>query len=60
LVDPEDSRALAQAIARVLEVPELADSLRRKGRERVEQFSWERTARQTLETYQSVLSDDEE
>ena len=55
LVDPRDAEALARAIARVLTNSELADALRRRGWRRAAEFSWERTARQTLKVYQDVL-----
>lgn len=48
LVDPLDTRAIAQAIERVLSEPGLARSLSESGRQRASAFSWEGTARQTL------------
>jgi glycosyltransferase involved in cell wall biosynthesis len=45
LCEPQDADARASAIARVLEEPGLAQTLRRRGLERARQFSWERTAR---------------
>jgi glycosyltransferase involved in cell wall biosynthesis len=48
LVDPRDPRAIANAIGRVLGDPALADDLRARGRDRAREFSWDRTARETL------------
>ena len=48
LVDPEDPEAIAGAIARVLADSGLRASLSARGLERVQRFSWERCARETL------------
>jgi glycosyltransferase involved in cell wall biosynthesis len=48
LVDPEDRRALREAIERALSE---ADRLGRAGRERAARFTWERTAQLTAEAY---------
>lgn len=53
--DPEDVAGIADALARVLSDPDLADDLRRAGRERAARFSWERTARATLGVYRQVM-----
>jgi glycosyltransferase involved in cell wall biosynthesis len=55
LFDPHDSREIAAAIERLLCEPELADRLRARGRERALIFTWERTARMTLDSYASAL-----
>ena len=55
LVDPYNVEALAEAMQRVLSDHELALDLRRRGFERAAQFTWERTARQTISVYQQVL-----
>jgi glycosyltransferase involved in cell wall biosynthesis len=52
LFDPRDEAAIATAIMRLLDEPELAGDLRARGLWRAQQFSWERTARLTLESYQ--------
>lgn len=44
LVDPEDTAALAHAITRLLDDPELAQRLASAGSAAVQQFSWERVA----------------
>jgi glycosyltransferase involved in cell wall biosynthesis len=47
-VDPDDIDALAAAIGRVLDEPELRRTLVARGRRRLERFSWPRAARETL------------
>ena len=54
LVDPEDVDAIADAVARVLTDPALAEDLRRRGRERAASFTWAATARATLDVYRLV------
>ena len=54
-VDPYDVEALAEAMYRVLSDPDLADDLRRRGLERAARFTWERTARETVQVYREVL-----
>ncbi len=55
LVDPRDPEAMAEAIYHVLQDAELAEELRRRGLERARQFTWERTARETLAVYEAML-----
>jgi glycosyltransferase involved in cell wall biosynthesis len=55
LVDPEDVDAIAEALARVLSDRDLAEGLRRGGRERAAAFSWDATARATLDVYRHVM-----
>jgi glycosyltransferase involved in cell wall biosynthesis len=55
-VEPSDSDGLAVAIRKVLTDSEYADALREKGRERVGEFTWSRTAEMTMDVYRSVLS----
>lgn len=56
LFDPLDVDAIAAALSRALEDAALRDHLRMKGLARAQSFSWERTARETLEVYRSVLT----
>src|SRR5574337_225799 len=49
LVDPHDIEELAGAMEAVLSDPAVREDLRRKGLKQVERFSWERTAKMTLE-----------
>lgn len=55
LVDPEDPRAIAAALQRVLDDGRLADELRARGRARVAQFSWDRCAAETAAVYEELL-----
>lgn len=51
LVDPTDVRAIEAALVRVKDDPEIRATLRLRGLQRVKQFSWDVTARRTLEVY---------
>jgi glycosyltransferase involved in cell wall biosynthesis len=55
LVDPTDTNAIASALTRLLSDPTLADDLRARSRARAAQFSWERTARETLALLRSIV-----
>ncbi|HTU79955.1 MAG TPA: glycosyltransferase family 1 protein [Solirubrobacteraceae bacterium] len=55
LFDPHDQAAIAGAIERLLGDPTQAERLRAAGLERVREFTWERTARLTLESYRRAL-----
>lgn len=55
-VDPRDPEALADAMNAVLEDETLAAMLRARGFDRAKRFSWERTARETLQAYRRVGS----
>ena len=55
LVDPTDERAIAGQIAALAADSKLRDQQIAYGRERITRFSWERTARQTLDIYRAVL-----
>lgn len=54
-VAPGDEEAVAAAITRLLNQPEYAALLGKRGRERAALFSWEAAARETLAIYQSVM-----
>ena len=51
LFDPHDETAIAAAIERLLGDLVFAEGLRARGRQRAREFTWERTARLTLDTY---------
>jgi glycosyltransferase involved in cell wall biosynthesis len=51
MFDPSDERAITSALERLLSDPAEAERLRTRGRERAREFTWERTARLTLESY---------
>jgi glycosyltransferase involved in cell wall biosynthesis len=55
LVDPGDASGLAHAIERLLDDPDAAEALRRRGLERSQRFDWHDTAARTLAFYQKVL-----
>ena len=54
LVPPTDEVALADAVGRVLQEPDLAADLRLRGLRRAAAFTWERTARAYAEIYARV------
>jgi glycosyltransferase involved in cell wall biosynthesis len=54
LIDPQDVQAFADAIKAVLTASTLRASLIQRGLARSREFTWERTARQTLAIYQRV------
>lgn len=60
LVSPDDPEELAAAIRRVLTEPDLAAVLRERGLARARQYTWERTARETLAVYEEVLAEAKE
>ena len=53
--DPERPQDIAAAIARFYAEPALAGELRRKGRERLALFSWDKAAAETVGLYRSCL-----
>ncbi len=57
LVDPYNVTDMAAAMRRILEDRELAGELREKGLARAAQFSWEKTARETIAVYEKVLGE---
>ncbi|MFQ5353947.1 MAG: glycosyltransferase family 4 protein, partial [Thermodesulfobacteriota bacterium] len=48
LVDPENEDAIAGGIKKVLQDPELRSQLIQKGLKRAQEFTWDKTARETL------------
>ena len=56
LVPPTDVNALADALARVLANDALRQTLRARSLQRAAQFTWQRTAQQTVLTYHRVLT----
>jgi len=54
LVEPSDIDSIASHTARVLADPRLAADLRERGLRRARAFTWERTARATLDVYREV------
>jgi glycosyltransferase involved in cell wall biosynthesis len=58
LIDPYDVDALANAMHRILSDPDLAEEMAAKGMIRAREFSWERTARETIAVYEQVLGEE--
>ncbi|HEY9723233.1 MAG TPA: glycosyltransferase family 1 protein [Oscillatoriaceae cyanobacterium] len=57
LVAPDDVKGLAEAMARLAEDEALRERLQAAGRERGTEFSWERTAAQTLAVYHELVAE---
>jgi glycosyltransferase involved in cell wall biosynthesis len=57
LIDPFDARALAHALGRLIDDPDLRAELRRRGLSRARLFDWRETARMTLQVYRRVMAD---
>jgi glycosyltransferase involved in cell wall biosynthesis len=55
LFDPHDETAVAVALERLLTDPALREDLRTRGLQRAQEFTWERTARLTLQSYARAL-----
>jgi glycosyltransferase involved in cell wall biosynthesis len=56
LFDPFDTRALGEALARVIDHPDYRAELRARGLKRAAEFSWIATARLTLKAYESAAA----
>lgn len=56
LCDPTDHSSIGAALAKVLRDADLAADLRRLGRRRAAEFSWEATAARTVAAYREVLA----
>jgi glycosyltransferase involved in cell wall biosynthesis len=56
LFDPDDPRAIAAAIERLLGDPAERARLVAAGRARAAEFTWDRTARATLASYERALA----
>ena len=56
VVPPKDPQLLSDAILTILEDSSLAESMGKKGREKIEtDYSWEDTVKKTLALYESVI-----
>ena len=58
LVNPDDLDGLASAMERALDDKPLRSQLRSRGFANAAQFSWEKTARETLEIYRRMTKDE--
>jgi glycosyltransferase involved in cell wall biosynthesis len=54
-VDPRDTGQLAAAMGEVLMSPERRADLVERGLVRARQFSWDRTARETVQVYEEIV-----
>jgi glycosyltransferase involved in cell wall biosynthesis len=54
LVDPRDETEMAEGLRTLATRAELREDLRRRGRARAAEFSWERTARETMAAYREA------
>jgi glycosyltransferase involved in cell wall biosynthesis len=57
LFEPTDEEDLVAGIRRILNEPALAAGLGQAGRARAAEFTWERTARATLDVYRRLIRD---
>ena len=55
LIDPNDPIQLAEAILKVISDSQLRQDLIEKGKAKAKLFSWERTAKETLKAYRSII-----
>lgn len=55
LVDPENSDEITTYIQKILRDKDLREKLVKKGFENVKKFSWEKTAKETLDIYEQIL-----
>lgn len=56
IIDPEDTEALATAISDLWDSEERRSSLRERGLTRAGEFSWKRTAEETLKIYRELAA----
>jgi glycosyltransferase involved in cell wall biosynthesis len=56
LCDPGDDASIGSALAEILADRDLAAERIRRGRLRAEEFTWERTVRETVDSYRTVLA----
>jgi glycosyltransferase involved in cell wall biosynthesis len=56
LVDPENTGEIADAMRQMATNDALRSDLRARGHSRAKQFTWDRTARQTIEVYRRAMA----
>lgn len=59
-VDPQNPEDIASAINKVISDDKLRKALVEKGFRRAKEFSWDKTARETVEVYKKLLNNDKE
>jgi len=57
LCDPDDSEAMGLALDRLLDDPDHAEDLPRRGFARAKLFTWAATARRTFEVYAEAVAE---
>ncbi|MBI1911576.1 MAG: glycosyltransferase family 4 protein [Deltaproteobacteria bacterium] len=55
-IDPLNTKELAESMESILSSSSLRQELKEKGLKRAAEFSWERTARETLKVYEEVMN----
>jgi len=53
--DPLDSRGMANVVLGIINNKSHAEELKQRGKARVDKYSWERMAKQTLKVYERSL-----
>lgn len=57
LVDPRDVRQITAQLVHVLDSPPMRADMKARGRARALEFSWERTAKETIDVYRRVVNE---
>lgn len=57
LLDPEDVTGFTQSMIQILTDGDLSEQMKLKGLLRAETFSWQKTARETLDIYNEILNE---
>jgi glycosyltransferase involved in cell wall biosynthesis len=55
--DPHDAAALSHAMEEALTVPEIREALRKRGRDRLREFGWERAAARLSAVFDTVITE---
>jgi phosphatidylinositol alpha-mannosyltransferase len=55
LVLPEDSEGLADALLQLLRDPDLRQEMGERGRQRAQEYSWERVSQRVLSYYERLI-----
>lgn len=55
LIEPQDPTQLAEGILKIISDSQLRQDLINKGKDRAKLFSWERTAKETLKAYRTIV-----
>ena len=55
IANPKDPKDIADKISKLVKSPTTRALLAKKGKERVERYSWDKTAKETAQLYRKVL-----